>query len=231
MALLIAARVAARHLMRVAFGHALVAFGMKDLDQLSKMGRSFGVLSAYRSNLSKSENQKRHGELVADLQKLGFPHTTALKSQWEDMDSKVVKHEKSILVPNISFKALHELGKKYEQDAVLYKDPSGSVGIYFKDGTATMAFDPKGDASLSKSVDPKGDYSRGRGLSFGLKLVEDQKFHYDNGPITRDDVIKKLAPAEESKGGGESEWWKGQSPEAKKRYCEDHPDSGYCAAA
>ena len=230
MSLRVSARVAARFLVRSAVQNSLVAFGVNDLDQLSKMGRSFGVISAYRSGLSKAENQKRHGELMADLQKLGFHKLTPLKSQWEDMSTKVTKHEKSILIPNISFEALHKLGKKYDQDAVLFKDPSGSVGIYFKDGTATMAFDPKGDPSISESTNPKGDFSRGRGLSFGLRLVEDKTFHYGDKPITHDDVVKELAPKQE-KGKGESDWWKGLTPNAQKDYCQEHPDSGYCAAA
>lgn len=228
----LALRVATRFTVRVAVARTLFAFGVKDLEQLSKMGRSFGVISAYRSNLSKAENQERHGQLVADLQKLGIRNVSALKSQWEDMDTKVTKHEKSLFIPHISFETLHKLGKKYDQDAVLYKDKSGSVGIYFKDGTATMAFDPEGDAALTKTKDPKGDYSRGRGLSFGLQLVDGKKFKYEGGPVTREDVVKELEkdkkPEAGGGGGGSSEWWKGQTPEFKKTYCEAHPGSGYC---
>jgi hypothetical protein len=176
---------------RLAFQRVLTAFGVKDLEQLSKKGRSFGVLSAYRSNLSKSQNQERHGQLVADLQRAGIRQMSDLKSQWEDMDTKVVHKEKSIFVPHISFDTLVTLGKKYEQDAVLYKDPSGTVGIYFKDGTATMAFDPRGDAAMTQSPG-KEDYSKGRSVSFGLQLVEDKKFTYGGRPVTRDDVLAQL---------------------------------------
>lgn len=189
----LALRVATRFTVRATFSNAIVAFGVTDLNQLSKMGRSFGVISAYRSNLSKAENQERHGQPIADLQKMGIRNVSSLKSQWEDMDTKVTKHEKSVFIPHISFEALHRLGKKYDQDAVLFKDKSGSVGIYFKDGTATMAFDPKGEATITKTTDPKGDYSRGRGLSFGLQLVEGKKFRYEGGPITQDDVVQELA--------------------------------------
>ncbi len=187
----LARRVATRFSVRLAFSGALVAFGVKDLEHLSKKGRSFGVISAYRSNLSKAENQERHGQLIADLQKLGIRNVETLKSQWEDMETKITHKEKSILIPNISFEALHKLGKKYDQDAVLYKDPSGSVGVYFKDGTATMAFDPKGEAAMSKSEKP-GEYSKGRGMSFGLQLVEDRKFKYTDKPITAEEIAKDL---------------------------------------
>lgn len=186
----LARRIATRFQVRLAFSGALVGFGVKDLEHLTKKGRSFGVVSAYRAGLSKAENQERHGQLIADLQKLGFRNVETLKSQWDDMATGVTHKEKSILIPNIAFEALHKLGKKYDQDAVLFKDPSGSVGIYFKDGTAMMAFDPKGEVALTKSDKP-GEYSKGRGMSFGLQLVEDRKFHF-SGPVTRDDIIKDL---------------------------------------
>jgi len=184
-------RVATRFHARQLVARVLYAFGVTDLEQLSKKGRSFGVISAYRSNLPKKENQKRHGELIADLQKLGIRDAAPLKSHWEDMDTKVVKHEKSLIIPNISFAKLTELGEKYEQDAVLFKDPTGTIGIYFKDGTATMAYDPKGEPALSKSV-KKDEYSKGRGLSFGLQLVEDKKFKWSGKPIKHDDIVKEL---------------------------------------
>lgn len=190
------------------------------------------MISAYRSNLSKAQNQERHGQLIADLQKLGIRNVETLKSQWDDMATGVTHKEKSILIPNIAFHALHQLGKKYDQDAVLFKDPSGSVGVYFKDGTATMAFDPKGEAAISKSEKP-GEYSKGRGLSFGLQLVEDRKFHFTDKPITADEIAKNLKEqpmkgSEKEESGGESDWWKAMTPDAKKTYCEAHPGSGLC---
>jgi Protein of unknown function (DUF3293) len=174
---LIAARVAHRW---------LVAFGVTDLDKLSRMGRSFGVISAYRSGLSKSENQVRHGDLMADLQKDGW-RPQPLKAKWEDMVTGVSKKEKSLLVPNIDFRRLQELGEQYEQDAVLFKDPSGSIGIYKNNNVANMAYDSQGEMAITKSTDPFKEYSRGRGLSFGLDLV-DRDFPYHGKPITRRDI-------------------------------------------
>lgn len=198
----IAAQVFHRFTLRQAAQRVFLAFGVTDLEKLSTKGRQFGVLSAYRSNLSKSENQKRHGELMRDLQKMGYKGVESLKSSWEDMDTKIVHKEKSIYVPHISFKDLHELGKKYEQDAVLYKDPSNSIGVYFKDNTAIMAFNDKGEQAVDKSQDRNEGYSKNRGLSFGLRLVDDKKFKYDGKPITSDKLKKELgveSKSEESK--------------------------------
>jgi hypothetical protein len=150
------------------------------------------------------------------------------------METKKVKHEKSLFIPHIKFDTLQRLSKKYDQDAALYKDPSGTVGIYYKNGTADMAVpeDP-----LSKSTDPKQDFSRGRGLSFGMKFIDGKKFRYGDKALTHEDVAKQMGPSEAApakteekpeQGGAESEWWKNQTPEQKSTYCEEHPASGYC---
>jgi len=167
------------------------AFGVNDLNKLSRMGRSFGVISAYRTELKKHENQARHGQLTAELQKDGY-HFDDFKAPWKDEATGLTKKEKSIIVPNIDFDRLFDLCKKYKQDAVIYKDPSGSVGIYGKNGKATMAYDPKGEMAITKSLDRNQDYSRGRSLSFGLQLV-DKEFEHHGKPITREDIIEAIS--------------------------------------
>lgn len=196
-------RVAQRFHNRQAYDRLIRAFGVNDLEQLMSKGREFGVISAYRSGMSKSENQKRHGELMADLQRMGYKGMQPLKSSWEDMATKVTHKEKSIIIPHISFDDLHELGKKYEQDAVLYKDKSGSVGVYFKDNTAVMAFDNTSkDQAIDKSTDRNEGYSKGRGLSFGLQLVEDKKFTYNGKPVTKEKIVKELGQSSAPKPQG-----------------------------
>ena len=192
----IARRVASKFLVRVAFERSVVAFGLTDLAKLMKKGRRFGVMSAYRANLSKRDNQERHGQLVADLQRMGLRGLHEMKSQWQDMATNVVHKEKSLFIPRISLKLLCELGMKYEQDAVLYKDPSETIGVYDKHGVATMAFDPEGNVALQQSLDRTDEYSRGRSMSFGLALV-DRKFNYGGyhnaHPVTLDMIQHSLA--------------------------------------
>lgn len=210
----ITARIVHRYRFRLASVRILKAFGVNDLNKLMSRGRQFGVISAYRSGLSKSENQKRHGELLRDLQKMGYKGTESMKSSWEDMDTKVTHKEKSIYVPHIKFEDLHELGKKYEQDAVLYKDPSDSIGVYFKDNTALMAFDEKGDRAIDKSTDRNEGYSKGRGLSFGLRIV-DWKFKYDGKPITPKEIKKELGETETAESKSESAGGRDRGPQPK----------------
>ena len=231
---LLASRVLARFQARLAFRRTLVALGVNDLAQLSKMGRSFGVISAYRGNFSKAENQKRHGQLVADLQKLGIRNFHNLKSGWKDDQTGVWHDEKSLFVPHIKFETLHKLGKKYDQDAVLFKDPSGTVGIYHKDGTAEMAYNPEGEPAITpsqktKKNEPGTEYSRGRSMSFGLQIVP-EKFTYSDKAITHDEVVKPVESMKKSEHQDEAEtdkWWQAQSPEFKKKYLQEHPGSAF----
>lgn len=75
---------------------------------------------------------------------------------------------------------------------MLFKDKSGTIGVYFKDNTAVMAFNQEGEMDVTESTDPDKEYSRGRGLSFGLRLVEDRKFPYHGKPITQKQILDQL---------------------------------------
>lgn len=187
----LARRVVARF-QRTSFERRLTAFGVNDLAQLSKMGRQFAVISAFRppEEHSKHENKGRHGDLMADIQRMGYRKWETLKSSWTDMASGMRHGEKSILVPGMSFRDAIYLMREYKQDGILYKDPSGTVGIYTKDGKAQMAYDPKGSPAISKALD-KSEYSKGRSMSFGLQLV-DEEFSWSGGPITDKDIAKHL---------------------------------------
>jgi hypothetical protein len=185
-------RIARRVLARALFARKLYAFGINDLTQLSKAGRQFAVISAFRppEEKSKHENKGRHGDLMADIQRMGYTKWSTLKSSWADMVSGIKHGEKSILIPHMSFRDAIQLMRDYQQDGIVYKDPSGTIGIYTKDGKAQMAFDPEGNPAIAKALD-KSEYSKGRSMSFGLQLV-DQEFPWSGGPVTSTDIAKYL---------------------------------------
>jgi hypothetical protein len=173
--------------LRVAARHRLfVAFGISDLKKLMSKATTFGVISAYNGekNFPKSVNKQRHGTLVQKLQKMGFSNFETLTGSWGGIK------EIAILVPRIPFSKLMGLGQEFGQDAVVYKDPSGTIGIYDKHGDAQLAYDPSGDAAVSMSLG-QDDFSKGRSMSFGLQLM-DQKFKFHGQPITRDKLLKEL---------------------------------------
>lgn len=168
-------------------GITVTAFGVKDLAKLYGKSKSFGIITAYRPEYSKSQNKKRMQEMLGTLREIGLHVYEPQKSEWDGIK------ERSVIVPNAPFDVLMALSKKYDQEAFIYKDPSGSIGIYYVDGRAQMAYD-EGQLPFSMSSDPKQEYSRGRSFSFSLKLV-DHPFMHHGRPITMEEVAAELKKA------------------------------------
>lgn len=126
--------------------------------------------------------------LLRDLQALGYSRVEHLKGSWGG------KTEQSFFVPGMAFADVIALGKKYGQDAVIYKDPSGTIGMYYtKDDTAEVAVKPDGEMAVEVHTD-RDLYSKCRGLSFEFGVLWGQKLPYDgHHPLTKDDVSAWLA--------------------------------------
>jgi hypothetical protein len=95
--------------------------------------KNWGVVTASRGELTAAENKQRNKELEADLRKMGygFVHVDGMwqecrkpDTEYKDCpdDMKVPTEEKSLFIPNISKDDVQSLGKKYEQDSVLFAD-------------------------------------------------------------------------------------------------------------
>jgi hypothetical protein len=187
-------RVASRWAARIAQQEKL-ALKQKQFMRMMEQGGNFGVMSAYGPH-SKSENQKRHGQLMADLQKMGY-RPTPLRGSWEGVA------EKSMLIPNMKPEHLFELGKKYDQQSVIYKSKEGVVGMYYpKKGVAEVAMDPKGDPQFDLAQD-KSEYSKTRNWSFSLGFAWGKEIPWNGKtPLGQKDVAKALgteAPTEGKK--------------------------------
>jgi len=147
-------------------------------------GGSFGIISAYGPG-PKSENKRRHGELIADLQRLGYRKFSDLKGSWEGVS------EKSLIIPDIKPEHLFELGRKYGQDSVIYKSRKGVVGMYYpKAKKVTLAMDPKGDPAFESALD-KGQYSKERNWSFSLGFVWGKDIPWDGKSVLGKDYAMK----------------------------------------
>lgn len=81
--------------------------------------KQFGVMSAFRGKLNAKDNEIRHKELKDVVRKMGYGFIE-LKGGYEE-ESGIVE-EKSLFIPSISKKELMDLGQKYEQDSVIFKD-------------------------------------------------------------------------------------------------------------
>lgn len=159
--------------------HRKEALRMKQFERMMGLGGSFGIISAYSSR-SKKENQTRHGQLMADLQQLGF-RPVQLRGSWEGVT------ERSMLIKNIPPGVLFELGRKYGQDAVIYKSKDGVLGMYHTKGApkAEIAVDPQGEPAFEAAAD-KSLYSKSRGLSFGFGFLWGKDVPWDgHTPIGR----------------------------------------------
>ncbi len=162
------------------------ALKVRELHYLMKAGKQFGILSAY-GPFSKSVNQALNGDLVGDLMSRGYKFHP-LKGSWEGVS------EKSVLVPNMKFSDLVEMGRKFNQESVIYKDPSGVIGMYFlKEGTVTFAVDEEGSAAVQIAV---GDslYSKSRGVSFEFGFAWGHKQPWNgSSPYTVKGLTRALA--------------------------------------
>jgi len=180
----IAKRVASWYLREVVTARQKTALRVHQLRKLMGMGSHFGVLSAYTTT-SKSENKRRHTNLIRDLQAMGYRRWEPLRGKWEGVS------ERSILVPGMSSQDLFELGRRYQQDAVIYKSREGVVGMYFTEGVprAVLAVDPSGSPALQISPDPGSElYSKARGLRFEFGFVWTEVPWDGRTPISRADV-------------------------------------------
>jgi len=163
-----------------------VALRIQQMKKMLSKGKHFAVLTPYGGSKkrSKNENKQRLSKFMRALQKMGYK-TENIKSKWEGVG------ENSVLVPNMTLADAIKIGKEFEQDAIIYKDPSGTLGMYYtKNDTAEIAVKPEGDIAVELSKDPDL-YSKARGISFSFGVLWGQKVPWDGRkPIKRKDVEK-----------------------------------------
>lgn len=193
----------------------MIKAGRYDLDEVS-LGRiyqhvvsnpkmnSWAVITASRGELSKEENKKRNKELEADLRKmgLGFAHADGMWRECKDQtieykncpeELRVPTEEKVLFIPNISKEHAKALGKKYNQDSVLFAD-----GEARKNGEATFIDSKSGEefniGKFSAGKIAQG-YTKLKGnkvFTFEPKKAEEPK--KTDTPNTDDMSLKSLIP-------------------------------------
>jgi hypothetical protein len=115
--------------------------------QGKKNVKNWGMLTAYRYVNTPNENKKLNKQLEAELRAMGHGFFK-VEGHWvecqdgnlsySDCPPNLLKDaiEESLFVPNISAKEIHKLGKKYQQDAVIFggEQTKGNATLIFKDG-------------------------------------------------------------------------------------------------
>jgi hypothetical protein len=194
------------------------ALRKKQMQKLMGQDGTFGVISAYQPG-SKKQNKERHGELIRDLQKMGYKPET-LRGSWEGVT------EQSMFIPNIKPEDLFELGRKYNQDAVIHKSKDGVLGMYHTKGAprAEIAVDAKGDPAFQSATD-KSLYSKSRGLSFEFGFLWGENVPWDGKkPVSRKEMrsfVKGRGKGTEEKSDASREKFE-EAVEGKKF---QHPDT------
>jgi hypothetical protein len=81
--------------------------------------KDFGIVSAFRGVNSDKENKARHEELKKAVRAMGYGFIE-LRGGYKGDEGYV--EELSLLIPNITKKGIVDLGRKYEQHSVMYKN-------------------------------------------------------------------------------------------------------------
>ncbi len=115
-----------------------------DLDPITHFkGRAVGMISASRGNLSPESNAARNHELRGSLLKLGYNVFPAKGHYTEEGPPPRPVHEESHIVTRRNLGpdegALHttlmQMGKKYDQDTILYKPHDSDVASLHEPAT------------------------------------------------------------------------------------------------
>jgi len=164
--------------------------------------KNWGVVTASRGELTPAENKQRNKELENDLRKLGygFVHVDGMwqecrkpDTEYKDCpdDMKVPTEEKSLFIPNISQEHIQSLGKKYQQDSVLFADDKAKAN-----GEATF-IDSKSGESFNIGKFSPGKIAQGYSKMKGGKVFtfEPQAEPKKSEPKKDDMKLKYLIPA------------------------------------
>jgi len=106
--------------------------------------RNFGVVSAFRGGLGKKENMERHAELKDAVRDMGYGFIE-MRGGYKEEDGGFV-NELSLFIPNVSKRDIMDLGTKYDQDSVIFKDKSqfSLIGTNRATGRGAVMVDFKG---------------------------------------------------------------------------------------
>jgi len=140
---------------------------------------SFAIITAFRGGFTKNKNISRNKSLEGDVRSLGLGFFK-VKGYWVECsdssldydscpeDKKVPVVETSLFIPNISKKDAVRLGKKYDQDAIIFQgsETNDKVELISKSGKSLAKL---GKFSPNKI---KQAYTKIKGKSFTFEGFE-----------------------------------------------------------
>lgn len=107
-------------------------------------GDTFAVISAYASNLSEEKNLERHEKLRDDIKSLRLGYIEQ-KSGYTYFETGEIIQEKSFFIPEITLAVALGLGRKYNQETIIFKNNDRFVLIRPDNKQVEMTFSKRTD--------------------------------------------------------------------------------------
>ena len=127
--------------------------------------KDFAILSAYRKDLSEDENLKRHEQLKNFLREDGYGWKE-VRGVYKDKEGETTI-ENGVFVPNLHPEVAIELGKYFNQEAIIFADGE-QIYLYFIADGETLTWD-KMESNFKDSWEAWSDY---KGKEFKYASVE-----------------------------------------------------------
>ena len=90
---------------------------------------TFGIVSGYLGGLSLKENKERQKKLKDMVKSKGYGYKE-IKGFWKG-ESGELEEEYSLFIPNVTFEDIKSFGKEFDQEAIIYGNPSVDEIIVF----------------------------------------------------------------------------------------------------
>jgi hypothetical protein len=119
---------------------------------MTKQGsESFAIITAFRGGFTYKQNLSRNKQLESSVRSLGLGFFKQ-KGYWNECEDPNIEYkdcpadkikpviELSLFIPNIQFNDAVKLGKKFDQDAIVYQGPDtdDKVELISKSGSSIM---------------------------------------------------------------------------------------------
>ncbi len=136
--------------------------------------RDFGIVSAFRKGLPEEENLERQFRLSRDVRAKGLGYIPIV-GRWEGVP------ERSLFVPDMVREEALELGRRYEQDAVIWGSKGEAELLDPRTGEVVLAFRRLRVLDVDRAFD---DYS-------AMRLVKGRPVRpFRLEPSERDEVVR-----------------------------------------
>ena len=114
----------------------------------------FAVISPYLRKLSDEENDRRAREMKKVVRSMGYGYIP-MDAGYEHQDTGGIGIEESLFIPQITKEDAMELGRRYDQESILFKDRDGFHLIMSDTGMVDTTFQATRRSDGRLTFDPE----------------------------------------------------------------------------